>query len=126
MIFSLLLQTAALPSEGWPLVQGIMVTLTTIGVAWIARTVFCLRDDVRDLKNTVGTDGNSDGLKWQVADIDKRLRAMERRNIELDAVAEAERQQYQGPERRWTARRLRDHLLPEIPPVDRGEGEEDL
>lgn len=116
----LAIQTAV-PAEGWEMAKGVMMALTTLGVGWTAKTVFFLRDDVRDLKRTVGTDG-SNGLKTAVASLSDRLGRIEDRNSRIDAVAEAERRQYPGPERRRELRRLRDsEFLPAIPPVDEGD-----
>lgn len=109
---------AAVPSEGWEILKSGMLAATTAGVAWTARTVFYLRDDVRDLKAAVGTDGKN-GLKKTADDLHGRLGKIEARHARIDAVAEAERDSYEGPERRRSVRRLRDQeFLPHIPPVN--------
>ena len=72
-----------------------------------------------------GADGEN-GLRSDVRLVVERVHAIENRNLEIDAIAAREREQYQGPEKRKDLRRFRDKLMPEIPPVDQGEGEEDL
>lgn len=118
---TLLLQVATQTTfEGWEIAKGVMLTLTTAGVVWTARTVFGLRDDLRDLKITViGSDGTN-GIASKVKRNTARLDAIEARNLAIDAVVELERKQYEGPNQRRTVRRLRDHLLPE--PQDHEEG----
>lgn len=108
------IQAVTTSGEGWRLVQGVMMTLTTLGVGWTAKTVFHLRDDVRELKSCVGTDGKN-GLQTAVAEINSRVRHIEERHAAIDAVAEAERNGYEGPERRYQVRRQRDSLLPPMP-----------
>ncbi len=110
-------QTTPAVSMSWDAFTGILLSLTTLGVLWTARTVFSLRDDVRDLKGEVGLDGKN-GLKKKYTDIFDRLNNIESRNNKIDAIAAAERQQYDGVERREEARRLRDTLMPTLPPVD--------
>lgn len=100
-------------AQTWEVAKSVMLTLTTLGVAWIARTVFVTRDDVRDLKYDVrGVDGTN-GIKSIVKHLDERVGVLEDHKIMLDAVEEAERQQYQGDERRHGARRLRDIIRDE-------------
>lgn len=114
---------AAAPSvtaEGWETAKGVMLTLSTAATMWIARTLFTLRDAVRDLKKTViGADGQN-GLNSKIKNVEERVDSIENRNREIDAVARAEKEQYDGPERRQNPRRLRDTLIPEMPSVDEG------
>ena len=70
-----------------------------------------------------GPDGEN-GLRSDVRLVVARVNSIENRNLEIDAIAAREREQYQGPEKRKDLRRFRDKLMPEIPPVDYGEGEE--
>lgn len=114
------IQAATVSAEGWETAKGVMLTLSTAATMWIARTLFTLRDAVRDLKTAVGTDGGN-GVISKVKQHALRLDAIEDRNLAIDAIAEKEAREYQGPERRQSARRLRDQLLPQMPPVDQGE-----
>jgi hypothetical protein len=99
----------------WETVKGIMLTLTTGGVLWIARTVFVVRDQVRELIIEIrGIDGKN-GVKSSVADHEERIGVIEDRNNALDAVAEAERAGYHGEERRHQAvRQLLEIIRAEI------------
>lgn len=67
-----------------------------------------VKTDIRDLKRDVhGVDGTN-GIKSDVKLLVKRVDAIEDRNIAIDAVVEAERQQWPHRDRRAGARRLRD------------------
>ncbi len=93
---------------------------------WQTKTLRYVERDLTKMQHLiVGFDGNN-GLRSDVKDIGRRVAGIEKRNLEIDAIAAIERQQYPGPERRRDPRRLRDTLIPPLPPVDRGEGEEDL
>lgn len=99
------------PTQIW---QNVMLTLIAAGVLWIARTVFFVRDEVRDLKHeVVGRDGQN-GIKSAVRRLTDRVDDLEDWRTALDAVAEAERAQYHGEERRQNARRLRDRVLDQL------------
>ena len=112
------LQATTVSAEGWETAKGVMMTISTAATMWIVRTLFHLRDAVRDLKSTViGADGRN-GLNSKIRKAEARLDAIEDRNIALDTIAELEKAEYRGPERRKRPRRHRDKLLPEIPPVD--------
>ncbi len=67
-----------------------------------------------------GPDGEN-GLRSDVRLVVARVSSIENRNLEIDAIAAREREQYNGPEKRQTRRRMRDNLLPDLPPVDRDE-----
>ncbi len=114
----ILAQTTPAVSMSWDAFTGILLSLTTLGVLWTARTVFSLRDNVRDLMGEVGIDGKN-GLKRKYADIDCRLSNIESRNDRIDAIVANERDQWKGDERREDLRRERDSLLPQIPPVNK-------
>lgn len=97
----MMMQVDAVAST-WELAKGVMLSLTTIGVGWTARTVFTLRDDVRDLKKSVGLNGN--GLIAQANRNTARLDAINERHVAVDAIAA----EYGGPERRHPPNRRRD------------------
>jgi hypothetical protein len=90
-------------------IRTLSSALTMLASLWVARMVFQLRDDVRDLMRDIGKDG-TDGMKAIVALHGRRLDAIEGRFIAIDAVEEAERNLYEGPEKRHEARRLMDEL----------------
>lgn len=114
-LFLLMLQTIAGSSESWEVAKSVMLALITIASLWTARTVFTLRDAVRDLSTTVV---GVDGLNAKMKMVEMRLGKIEERNLKIDAIAQLEREQYDGPERREAIRRMRDHLLlPDIPPI---------
>lgn len=74
----------------WEVVKGVMLTLTTAGVGWTAKTVFTLRDDVRDLKKTVGENGN--GLVALAANNARRLDDIDDRHLRVDTATAIERE----------------------------------
>lgn len=114
----LALQSATVSAESWETAKGVMMTISTAATMWIVRTLFHLRDAVRDLKSTViGADGRN-GLNSKIRKAEARLDEIEDRNREIDAVARAEQAQYEGPERRKHPRRMRDSLIPDMPPVN--------
>jgi hypothetical protein len=90
-------------------IRTISSALTMLASLWVARMVFLLRDDVRDLMRDIGKDG-SDGIKAIVALHGRRLDTIEGRFIAIDAVEEAERNLHEGPDKRQTSRRLMDEL----------------
>ena len=85
--------------------------LWTIGVALIgfsSRQLYCLRDDVRDLMRDMRGHGAGEGLIATVARHEARLDVIEDWKIALDAVAEVERREHAGPDRRVGPRRKLD------------------
>lgn len=111
------IQATSVSDEGWETAKGVMLTISTAATMWIGKTLFAMRDDVRDLKRTVGTDGKNGVLKV-VEGIATRVQHIEERHAAIDAVAEAERDGYEGPERRYHTRRMRDALIPPMPPIN--------
>lgn len=97
-------------APAWELTKGIMLTLSTAGILWTSRTVFFLRDDVRDLKKDVGGADGKNGVKSDVRTLGRRVDEIERRNDRQDVADEFDREGYQGEDRRVRARRLRDQL----------------
>jgi hypothetical protein len=92
----------------WEVAKGVMLTGITAGVGWIATTLRTIAREQIDQKHIlVGVDGKN-GLKSDVRLLVRRVDAIEDRNIAIDAVNEAERQQHPSGERRIGARRLRD------------------
>jgi hypothetical protein len=91
-------------------IRTISSALTMLASLWVARMVFLLRDDVRDLMRDIGRDGK-DGLKATVALLGDRIDVIEARFIAIDAVEESERQLHDGPNRRHEVRRTRDQIL---------------
>ena len=107
-----MLQLDASAAQGWEVAKGVMLTLTTAGVMWSARTLLSVRDRVRDLSSVVmGRDG-SNGLKSASKDHEERIQIIEERHSNLDAIAEFEKAQHPGPDRRHENRRLRDQAFP--------------
>ncbi len=104
-------------SGAWEIGKGVMLTLTTAGVLWIARSTFFLRDDVRDLAHDVrGRDGDN-GIKSSLRKLVDRTDALEGRNERLDAIKAYEKEQYAGEDRRESERRLLDKVRAEIDPI---------
>lgn len=105
--------TTVTPPEAalfWEVVKAVMLTITTGGVLWIARTIVLMKDEVRDLKHIViGVDGKN-GLRSTVTALKSDVDFLNDRNTALDAVAEAERRSHAGPDRRINSR-LRDEIL---------------
>jgi hypothetical protein len=100
-------------TQSWEVAKGVMATLSTAGILWACKTLFKVRDDVRDLKYDVSGKDGDNGIKSLVKNLDKRVEVLEDHKIMLDAVEDAERAQYQGDERRHGARRLRDIIRDE-------------
>lgn len=94
----------------WEIAKGIMLFVSTSLLAWIATTLRRVEQTlVKHEHILIGVDGKN-GLRSKVAHNDERLDALEKRNIAIDAVAEAERDLHPGPDRRHDARRLRDKI----------------
>ncbi|HXG72577.1 MAG TPA: hypothetical protein VNJ04_18390 [Gemmatimonadaceae bacterium] len=102
-------------SQSWEIAKGVMLALTTMGVTWIARTVFLMRDEVILLRKCVGLNGNT-GLEGQGKAHNSRLGKLETWKTEVHAVEAADRMRYEGENKRHTRRRALDQLH---------EGEED-
>lgn len=85
--------------------------LWTLGIAllgFLSRLVYTLRDDVRDVKYDLRGKGTGEGLIATVARHEARLDVIEDWKIALDAVADAERREHVGPDRRVGPRRKLD------------------
>lgn len=95
----------------WQVWQSVLLTLITAGVLWIARTVFLVRDAVRDLKHGMLM---LTELRTDVRKLSRRVGRLEDFRIALEAVAEAEREQHPGEDRRQGNRRLRDRVLAQL------------
>lgn len=94
----------------WEIAKGVMLSLSTASILASAALLWRLRDGVRDLKREVCGEDGKNGLKSEMRNVLRRLTAIEARNIAVDAVAEAERELHDGPDRRHHARRLRDKI----------------
>jgi hypothetical protein len=73
---------------------------TMVGIA--LRLIWTLRDDVRDMKRDVPE------IKHLVELHEKEIRWLTGKRIAQEAIEQAERDQYQGPNRRHSLRRDRD------------------
>ncbi|HXG71395.1 MAG TPA: hypothetical protein VNJ04_12390 [Gemmatimonadaceae bacterium] len=96
-------------SSSWEVAKGVMLTLTTMGVTWIARTVFLMRDEVVLLRKCVGMDGKN-GLISEGKAHDTRIDDLEHWKTEVHAVEAADRMRYVGENKRHTRRRALDQL----------------
>jgi hypothetical protein len=67
-----------------------------------------LQIDIHDLKRDIHGDDGKNGIKGDVRLLVRRVDAIEDRNIAIDAVVEAEREQWPYPDRRHGQRRLHD------------------
>lgn len=101
----LMLESASEVAASWEVAKSVMITITCAGILWMCKTLFTVRDDVRDLKRDWKGEDGTNGAKSQLADHDQRLDDIERRNLRIDAV---EQELYDGPNRRRQARRLTD------------------
>jgi hypothetical protein len=80
-----------------------------------------LSQEVRDLRyEWQGRDGNNGG-RQRIREHETRIRAIEDRNIKIDAVTARERESYGGPERRRDLRREIDREINGIIPEEREE-----
>lgn len=98
----------------WEIVRNTLITLTAGGVAWIVRS---LRDmDKRQVvieHIVVGVDGKN-GLRARMTAAEGQIGLQRDRNVALDTVAEIERTEYEGDERRHEQRRFRDMIRDEL------------
>lgn len=102
--------------------RTILMTFITGLLGYSSRVLYCLRDDVRDLKKEVKGDDGKGGMTADINRLRKDADWLLRRRWEQDeaervrsdlkrrALAEAERDQYDGPDRRHDVRRDRDRL----------------
>lgn len=97
MSVSVLLQAVSLPPQ-WEIFKGVMITVGCAGIMWLCRTVFVLRDKLMKAEPALKN----------VSLMSKQIRALQNWRIRLEAVAQSEKANYHGPERRHGARRLRD------------------
>ncbi|HXG69474.1 MAG TPA: hypothetical protein VNJ04_02555 [Gemmatimonadaceae bacterium] len=104
-----ILQIDPLSATSWEVAKGVMLTLTTSGVSWIAWTLFIVSRDVHDLKKCVGINGNT-GLEGQGKAHAGRLGKLETWKTEVHAVEAADRMRYEGENKRHTRRRALDQL----------------
>lgn len=87
-------------------IRTALMTCMTGLVAFTARMLWCLRDDMRDVKHDLhGIDGKN-GIKSDVRLLVQRVDAIEDWKIASLAVSESERHHYHGPDRRAGPRRL--------------------
>jgi hypothetical protein len=100
-------------------IRDVMITLITLAAIWTARMVFKLRDTTRDLCTELYGRNNTNGVKTMVAEHQRRLTLIEGRNTGLDAVAAAQRDLYEGEERRHNQRRFGDEIRDAINPTKR-------
>ena len=112
----LIAQATAAPiptGELWETAKGVMLTVCTAGIIWTSRTVFLMRDGLRDLRTIVVGEKGDNGIRGKVKDNSNRLDLIEERNLKIDTVAAAAiaaGQHYDGPERREFVRRVQDAI----------------
>lgn len=95
----------------WELAKGVMLSLVTMGVGYLIKTIRLVEFDLRDLRLTVtGTDGKN-GIQENTRLHNVRLDVLEAWRIKLDTAAAIERELYEGEERRLNSRRLRDRIM---------------
>ncbi len=106
-----LLQTPQVGAEPWEIAKGVMLSLSTLGVGYLVKTVRAMEFSVTSLQNIVtGVDGKN-GLKGDAKLHDARLDELEIWRTKLDTASVIERELYEGEERRQRSRRIRDKLL---------------
>lgn len=87
----------------WEIVKGVLLFAITGFAGFIARGFLNLNKLVVNHEEAIyGRDGQN-GLKRGLKDVTDRIDLIEDRNTAIDAVAEAERAQHHGPERRHAA-----------------------
>lgn len=106
--------------ESWEIAKGIMLSLSTLGVGYLVRSVHKMEFAVMELQREVFDKDGNNGLKREAARQKDEIAAIKDRNLAIDTLAKKERDQYQGEERRRHLRRERDQVFPN--PLD-GEDE---
>lgn len=114
MLLAILQAAPPDPAPTWQLYMSGVATLGAAAALWTARTVFFVRDEVRDLKRDVSGPNGENGIKSDVKKLTERVDDLEDWQLALEAVARAEREQYHGEERRQRSRRLRDMVLEQL------------
>ena len=103
-------------AEAWEIAKGVMLTLVTLGVAYLIRGIRTLEFEVRDIKADVKTAQSGElALKKGAHEHDSRLDVLEIWKAKLDTVSEIERELWEGDERRMRLRRLRDRMMTDTP-----------
>lgn len=106
-----LLQTPQFGAEAWDMAKSVMITLSTLGVGYLVKTVRAMEFSVRSLQTTVTGEDGRNGLRGDTKLHNSRLAKLEEWRTKLDTAAAVERELYEGEERRQTSRRVRDKLL---------------
>jgi hypothetical protein len=88
--------------------RTVLMTLLTTSAGIIVRLLYTLRDEVRDMKRDLRGNGDGEGLIKRVTRNERRLDALEDRNIAIDAVEAAEQREHPEIDRRVGLRRKRD------------------
>lgn len=107
--------SAAAPPEMWEVTKGVMMFVITGLLTMVAKRADALVKQLADQAKrqvnlehiVVGVDG-ANGLRSRVSQLEETVEDIHTRNERIDAVAEYERQQYQGEDRRAGPRRIRD------------------
>lgn len=99
---------AGLPAEPtapawWEIAKGVLLFAITGLLAFVARDFRWMRDLVRDHDQAIYGKEGQNGLKRGLKAVTDRVDLIEDRNTAIDAVTEAERSQWHGPERRHAA-----------------------
>lgn len=87
----------------WEIAKGILLFAITSILAFIAKGFWSMRDLVRDHEVAINGRNGENGIKRGLKAVTDRVDLIEDRNTAIDAVAEAERAQWHGPERRHQA-----------------------
>lgn len=110
----------------WQIWQSVLLTLITASALWTARTVFlvrdAVRDAVRDLKHGMALLSE---VQTDLRGLRRRVGKLEDFRIALEAVTEAEREQYPGEDRRHGSRRLRDRVLDQVREAQQADDEDE-
>jgi hypothetical protein len=110
MLTLILWAQAHAPTEGFSWwgdqIRTVLMTCITGLVAFTARMLWCLRDDMRDVKRDLhGVDGNN-GIKSDVRLLVQRVDVLDDWMKANEAVAKYEQEHYHGPDRRAGPRRI--------------------
>lgn len=93
------------------LIQSIFFLAITTCVAWIAKVLPSIRDDIREVKREVMGLNGKDGLISKVTDLIDRMDAVDTRHVKADVLSEIEKELAPGE-----LRRMRDRVMGDAPP----------
>ena len=88
---------------GWEIGKAVLLFAITGLLGFAVRLLWSMRDKVVDHEQAIYGKNGENGLKRGLKAVTDRVDLIEDRNLAIDAVADAERDGYHGPERRHAA-----------------------